>query len=118
MGTKAKHVPDVLAVRYGRLQELKQAGDLYNQLLQNINRTESERAFLLEEIQKLKEDLEATEEEACNIIDSFYWYPRPWLIGRLRFIHGLTWDEIASIIDVTAAAVKKAFYNNYGKAGL
>lgn len=118
MGTKAKHIPDVLAVRYDRLQELKQAEAIYKQLNQKSNQTEFERAFLLDKIQKLKEDLEATEEETCIIIDSFYWYPRPWLISRLRFIHGHTWDEIASIIDAKTNAVKSAFYNNYGKAEL
>lgn len=70
MGTKAKHIPDVLAVRYGRLEELRRAEDLLESLNGSSIATDYEKNFVKKRIADLNSALNESRTEAEKIINS------------------------------------------------
>ena len=69
MGVKSKLIPEVLTVRYDRLEDLRKAEDLLSSLESSSIATDNEKDFVKKRIADLNSALNESRTEAARIIN-------------------------------------------------
>lgn len=113
MGVKSKLIPEVLTVRYDRLEELRRAEDLLESLNGSSIATDYEKDFVKKRIVDLNFALNESMPEAEKIINSLSYDAEAWNFARLRFIKGYSWVDISLSLKLTEKTVKSRVYRAF-----
>lgn len=116
MKAGSKWIPELLNRRYNQLHELRIAEDLQISLENSSITADIEKRFVDEKICILKEDLQASEKEALEIISKYAGDPQTWTFMRFRFICGYEWPEIGVALGLTEKTIKSRVYRAFQKA--
>ena len=113
MGVKSKLIPEVLTVRYDRLEDLRKAEDLLSSLESSSIATDNEKDFVKKRIAVLNSALNESRTEAERIINSLSHDVEAWNYTRLHFIEGYPWIDISFSLKISVDTVKTRVYRAF-----